>query len=114
MKKCGIIKGVECDLMDIRESNQKEISSLFVEAKDKLVKIDKEVNQKKKDIVINLAKDLEGKIPTDSICQRIVEELNGEVSRSLIQNCLPEEYKQGYRVKNAKQQQQQHIKNLQK
>jgi hypothetical protein len=102
-------------LIAVIESYQKDISSLFVEAKDKLVKIDEDAKLKKKDIVVNLAKDLEGKIPTDSICQKIVEELNGIVSRSLIQNCLPEDYKQGYRVKNARQQQQQQQqKNLQK
>jgi len=51
-----------------------------------------------------LAKDLEGKIRTDSICNEIVHQLHGKVSERLIRRCLDEKYKETHRVKNARKQ----------
>ena len=67
------------------EYPNKEIPFLFEEAKEKLDKIEREANEKKKDIVIKLTKDLEIEIPKDIICQAIVEQLDGRVSRNLYQ-----------------------------
>jgi len=89
-----------------------EITLLFEDARDKLDKADKEAGKKKKEIVVELAKNLEGKIPTDTICMKIVERLDGIVSDSLIRDCLCEKYKQEYRRRNAKKQKKKHNKEI--
>jgi len=96
-------------LTDVKESYNSQVISLFKYAHDKLDKIDKEANEKKRDIVIKLAKDLEDKIPKDSICKKIVEELDGKVSDTLIRDCLPEEYKNKRLSNNAKKQKKKQI-----
>ena len=48
---------------------EQEISSLFKDVRDKLDRIDEDANKSKTEVVIKLAKDLEGKIPKDSICK---------------------------------------------
>jgi hypothetical protein len=53
-----------------------------------------------------LAKDLEGKIPTDTISVEIVNQLRGRVSQQFIHNCLEMKYKQKHRIENAKKQKQ--------
>jgi hypothetical protein len=78
-------------LTDVNKVNDPQVISLFKDAHNKLDKIGKEANERKKDIIIKLAKDLEDKIPKDSICKTIVEELDGTVSDTLIRDCLPEE-----------------------
>jgi hypothetical protein len=55
------------------ETNEAEISLLFEDAKAKLDKIDALTQKEKKQIVKDLAKDLEGQIPTDTISIEIVE-----------------------------------------
>jgi hypothetical protein len=49
-----------------------------------------------------LAKDLEGKVPTDTISIEIVNQLRGRVSERFIHECLDNKYKQKYRAENAK------------
>ena len=72
-----------------------EVSGLFEDARDELEKIDANAERQKKQIVIDLAKDLEGKIPTDSICMEIIDQLRGQVSeRTSYAQCLDEKYKQ--------------------
>src|SRR6476620_3259477 len=116
MKKRRIIEELENNLIDVRESDQKEISSLFAEARTKLYRINQgekdkidivknEASKKKKDVVVELAQKLEYKIEqTDTICQIIVDQLEGVVDDRFVRQCLPEKYKQKYRVNNAKKQ----------
>jgi hypothetical protein len=51
-----------------------------------------------------LAKNLEGKIPTDTISIEIINQLRGQVSERFIRECLDEKYKQKVRVENARKQ----------
>jgi hypothetical protein len=81
-----------------------EISSLFEDAREKLDKIGVQATESKKQIVIDLAKTLEEKIPIDTIAMKIVKQLRKRVSRRFIHQCLDEKYKQKGRVKNAKTQ----------
>src|SRR5215472_3032038 len=91
--------------MTISESkNEEEISSCFQAARQKLDKVDADAKEKKTQIVKDLAKDLEGKIRTDSIFTEIVHQLHGKVSEKLIRRCLDEKYKETHRVKNARKQ----------
>jgi hypothetical protein len=89
-------------LSDIKDSGEQEISALCEDARKAIGKVDDQAIVKKKQIVADLAKKLEEWIPTDAICMEIVDRLDGLVSDSLIRDCLPEKYKQVYRVKNAK------------
>jgi hypothetical protein len=90
------------------KSNEEEISSCFQAARQKLDKVDADAKEKKTQIVQDLAKDLEGKISTDSICNEIVHQLHGKVSERLIRDCLEEKYKEKRRVENAKKQKRKH------
>ena len=89
------------------ETNQAEISLFFEDAKAKLDKIDAQKQKEKKQIITQLAKDLEGKIATDTISIEIVVQLRGKVSERFIHNCLEEKYKQKRRVENARKQKKQ-------
>jgi hypothetical protein len=51
-----------------------------------------------------LARDLEGKIPTDEISSEIIHQLHGRVSQRLIHDCLDEKYKKKHRIENARKQ----------
>ena len=51
-----------------------------------------------------MAKNLEGKIRTDTICVEIVNQLRGQVSERFIRECLDEKYKEKVRVENARKQ----------
>jgi hypothetical protein len=86
------------------ETNEAEISLLFEDAKAKLDKIDAQTQKEKKQIVKDLANNLEGKIPTDTISIEIVNQLRGKVSERFIHNCLDEKYKQKSQVENARKQ----------
>ena len=86
------------------ETNEAEISLLFEDAKAKLDKIDVQTQKEKKQIVKDLANNLEGKIPTDTISIEIVNQLRGKVSERFIHNCLDEKYKQKSQVENARRQ----------
>ena len=89
------------------ENSDAEISMLFQDAIVKLEEIKAYSNQQKKQIVVELAKDLEGKIPTDTICMEIVTQLRGRVSERFVRECLDEKYKQKPRVENARKQKKQ-------
>ena len=79
------------------------VSVVFVEeAKAKLDKIEGQAKKEKRQVTIDLAKDLEGKIPIDSISVEIVTQLCGRISESFIHQCLDDKYKQKHRVENAK------------
>jgi len=54
------------------KSSEEEITFCFKAAIEKLDRVDADAKEKKTQIVKDLAKDLEGKIPTDSICNEIV------------------------------------------
>ena len=80
-------------MMDVKESNKILISSLFDKAIREIDKINQPADEKKKEIVLKLAKDLEEKIQTDKICIKIVRRLKDKVSDTLIRDCLPEKCK---------------------
>ena len=91
----------ETNLAEFKNSQEQEISSLFDKAIDEIDKINPPDDKKNKEIVLKLAQDLEGRIQTDKICIKIVKGLKGEVSDTLIRDCLPTKYKQEHRRKNA-------------
>jgi hypothetical protein len=91
------------------KSNEDEISLCFQIAIKKLDKIDADAKKEKTQIVQDLAKDLEGKIPMDRIAIEIVHQLHRKVSERLIHDCLDEKYKQKHRVENAKKQKRREI-----
>lgn len=91
-------------MTDVRDFKEQEIISLFEAAKKEIDKINQNADEKKKYIVVKLAKDLEDKVPKDTICMEIVRRLKDKIFNTFIRNCLPEEYKRGYRIKNAKNQ----------
>jgi hypothetical protein len=80
------------------------ISSLFDDARKKLGQVNEQAKETKKHIIIDLAKNLEGKIPTDTISIKIVNQLRDQVSERFIHECLDEKYKQKSRVENARKQ----------
>lgn len=80
-----------------------EVTMLFNNAKERIRSVEKETVLQKKQIVTELAKSLEGKIPTDTISMEIKYQLRGEdISERHIEECLDEKYKQVHRVKNAR------------
>jgi hypothetical protein len=83
------------------EANEQEISLWVQVAIERLEKVDSDAKEKKTQIVKDLAKNLEGKIPTDRIANEIVHQLHGKVSERLIHSCLEKKYKEKYRVENA-------------
>lgn len=83
------------------EANEQEISLWVQVAIERLEKVDSDAKEKKTQIVKDLAKNLEGKIPTDRIANEIVHQLRGKVSERLIHSCLEKKYKEKYRVENA-------------
>jgi hypothetical protein len=90
--------------MSSSKSNEDDITSCFQTAREKLDRVDADAKEKKTQIVKDLAKDLEGKIRTNSICNEIVHQLHGKVSERLIRRCLDEKYKETHRIKNARKQ----------
>jgi len=92
---------------DNSRSNQ-EISLCFKVAIEKLEKVDAYAKKEKTQIVQDLAKALEGKIPTDRICIEITDRLRNKVSERLIHSCLDEKYKQKRRVENARKRKSKH------
>ncbi len=95
--------------MTYEKSNDEVISSLFQDAIVKLDKVEFQAKESKKQIIIDLAKELERKIPEDTVCIEIVNQLRGQTSERFIRECLDEIYKQKVRVDNAKKQKYQRI-----
>jgi hypothetical protein len=81
---------------------EEQLCAVFEEAKSKLDNIDARAKNEKKQVIIQLAKHLEGKVPTDTISIEIVNQLRGIVSERFIHECLDSKYKQKYRAENAK------------
>src|SRR3954470_15667709 len=73
LTKLRIKRGVS-KLAEFKDYQDDEINSLFNDARKELAKVDKDAKELKKDIVKNLVKKLEGKIPKNTICKKIVEE----------------------------------------
>ena len=84
--------------------HEDEISQLFKNALIKIDEIDKQAKKEKKNIVKDLARDLEGKIRLETICKEIINQLHGRVSERFIRKCLEDKYKQQFRAENAKKQ----------
>lgn len=80
------------------------ISKLFQNARKVLEELESNVKHEKKQIVIDLAKYLEGWIQIDTICIEIVTQLRGQVSERFVRQCLDKKYKQKIRVENARKQ----------
>jgi hypothetical protein len=89
--------------------SQQEISTCFEAAIKKLDKVESDAEKKKSEIVRELARDLEGKMPTDEIAAEIVHQLRGRISERRIYECLEGEqyakYKKKHRVENARKRQ---------
>jgi hypothetical protein len=81
---------------------EEQLCAVFEEAKSKLDNIDTRAKNEKKQVIVQLAKDLEGKVPIDTISIEIVNQLRGRVSERFIHICLDNKYKQKYRAENAK------------
>ncbi|MER5175699.1 MAG: hypothetical protein ABJB76_05190, partial [Candidatus Nitrosocosmicus sp.] len=92
---------------NVNDNHDEHISFLFEDARNKLRMVVANSDQQKKKIVAELAKNLEGKIRTDTISMEIVNQLRGQVSERFIHECLDEKYKQKVRVENARKQQKQ-------
>ncbi|HEY6534931.1 MAG TPA: hypothetical protein VIY08_03885, partial [Candidatus Nitrosocosmicus sp.] len=86
------------------EDAREKLEDIELEAIDKIEEIKIEAKGKKKQIVVALAKNLEGTIPSNSICNTIVIRLKGKVDGRFIRGILPEKYKQEYRSNNGKMQ----------
>ena len=84
--------------------HEDEVSRLFKDAIIKIDQIDKQAKKEKKNIVKDLARDLEGKIRLETICVEIINQLCGRVSERFIRECLDDKYKQQIRAENAKKQ----------
>ncbi len=95
-------KGTKID--KLFEDAREELEKIELEAIDKINEIKIEAKGKKKQIVIALAKSLEGEIPKDSICNTTVIRLKGKVDPRSIREYLPDKYKQKYRSENGKMQ----------
>ncbi len=89
---------------DNQSAVDKEITSLCDIARERLKNIDASAKQQKKEIIKELAKSLEGKIPTDTIAIEIKNQLEGEASLRYIDECLDKKYKQPHRHLNASKQ----------
>ena len=87
-----------------------EISVLFEKARINLDKVDEQAKKEKKQIVKDLAEDLEGKIQIDTMCIEISNQLHDKVSKRTIRECLDEKYKQHHRVENARKQKEEDLK----
>jgi hypothetical protein len=86
--------------------SQQEISACFEAAIKKLDKVDSDANKKRSEIVQELARDLDGKMPTDEIATEIVHQLRGRIGERRVYECLEGDqyakYKKKHRVQNAR------------
>jgi hypothetical protein len=83
---------------------KKKIDKVEARAKKAKSQIEAGAKKAKSKIVQELARDLEGKIPTDEISLEITHQLHGRVSERLIHDCLDEKYKKKHRIENARKQ----------
>jgi signal recognition particle GTPase len=81
----------------VNPSNRKqEISACFEAAIKKLDKVDSDANKKRSEIVQELARDLEGKMPTDEIAAEIVHQLRGRIGERRVYECLGRVFRRNY------------------
>ncbi len=90
--------------MGAEEGHDAEVTKLFVDARDKLEKVEANAIKQKKQIVVDLAKSLEGKIATDTIYMEITNQLRGQVNERTVRAYLDKKYKQKPEVENATKQ----------
>jgi len=90
--------------MENTENLDNVLVGLFENARTEFDKIDNNSKQQKNQVIKDLAKSLEGKIPIDSICIEITNQLRSRVSESFVRQCLDDKYKQSHRADNAKKQ----------
>lgn len=91
---------------------KKKIDKVEAGAKKAKSQIEAETKKAKSHIVQELARNLEGKIPTDEISSEIIHQLHDKVSQRLIHDCLDEKYKKKHRVENARKQKKEHERDL--
>lgn len=86
--------------------SQQEKSACFEAAIKKLDNVDSDANKKRSEIVQELARDLEGKMPTDEIAAEIVHQLRGRIGERRVYECLEGDqyakYKKKHRLQNAR------------
>jgi hypothetical protein len=98
---------VDREIQDLGRKAVEEIEEIDTDSNQEKKEINAIADRKKKDIIIRLAKELEGKIPTDTICRVMVNLLDGHVSKSLVRRCLDKKYKDDRRSRNASKPQKQ-------
>jgi hypothetical protein len=91
-----------CRLVTIEK--EKDIEFLVGNAIERLTIVMENAQKENKQIVSDLAKDLEGIIPMDTICTEIIIRLDGYLSPRTIRKYLDEKYKIKSRVDNARKQ----------
>lgn len=83
---------------------EKDIVLLVENAIHKLKGVKEYTEKENKQVVCNLAKDLEGIIPMGTICMEIISRLHDHLSSRTIRKYLDEKYKVKSRVENARKQ----------
>jgi hypothetical protein len=86
---------------DDQSAVDKEVTSRCDIAREKYKKIDANAKQQKKEVIKELARSLDGLIPTDTIAIEIKNQFKGEISVRYIDECLDKKYKQRHRHLNA-------------
>ncbi len=76
--------------MTYEESKDEAISSSFQRAIVKYDKAESQVKETKKQIIVDLAKELEKLLPIDTISIEIATQLRGRASSRFIRECLDE------------------------
>ena len=72
------------EIRDLCEKAIEQIKKVNTDFDQQKNEIDIVADEKKKNIIIRLAKDLEGKIPINTICMEVIVQLRGYVSESFI------------------------------
>ncbi|CAN5865346.1 hypothetical protein BH23THE1_BH23THE1_13550 [soil metagenome] len=96
-------------MTSVEKTIEKDFSLFFRDSIDELNRLNKEesnTQNKKKQVVIEVAKrlELEGKVPIDTICMIVIKNLQDVLKPRSIREYLPEKYKPLHKVNNAKKQ----------
>lgn len=101
-------KSIDEEIASYVKAAIEKIDKIKEDAKKEKTQVEADANKKQTEIVKDLAKDFEGKMPTNRICNEIVHQLRGKVHERLIRRCLDEKYKEKHRVANARKQKKKH------
>jgi hypothetical protein len=100
----GVNKNAQIQVVACVQVAMEKLDKVEADAKKKIDAVEAETKKAKSQIVQELARNLEGKIPTDEISSEITHQLHGRVSQRLIHDSLDEKYKKKHRVENARKQ----------